>query len=124
MASATGVGGKSEKSKKQSKVIILKLSPSLLSRFIKPESKASPPSASLTPVNGQDEPTPVKPQASGDNASESNSTPAPTQDAPTPSDGSKKRKAPGTGPRKSTNIQIDTMAKPRGKPGPKKKPRL
>ncbi|KAL6252834.1 hypothetical protein RBB50_000553 [Rhinocladiella similis] len=118
-----------DKGKKQGKIVVLKLSPQLLRRFEEPATKTEEPSAtssasSPAPVV-DDQPT-VKAPDSHDNASESNSTPAPNSDVPN-EDGSKKRKNPGAGSKRSLGqmaSESNGTPKPRGKPGPKKKSRL
>lgn len=61
--------------------------------------------------------------ASQENNSEANSTPLPTQDAAIPED-EKTKGSLTNGVKRSTPMPSDGTPKPRGKPGPKKKPRL
>jgi len=64
--------------------------------------------------------------ARADEASESNSTPVPNTDQPTTDETPKKisTKGPKPGSKRGLGLGSDSMPKPRGKPGPKKKPRL
>ncbi|KAK2796831.1 hypothetical protein FQN50_009392 [Emmonsiellopsis sp. PD_5] len=104
-----------------SKPLVLKLSTALLARFpgIPPseppseqKSKASSPSSSSGAAAA------VAP-SSADNASDAASTPA-------PADAHKRRGVPGPKPgtKRGLGQGVDAVPKPRGKPGPKKKPRL
>jgi hypothetical protein len=123
---------RADKNKKQSKAIVLKLSPKLLRRFqdtsVKSEDQSSPSTAS-SPVAPDDNSTLKAPEVN-DNASESASTPAPagTDAVETLNgDGSKKRKGSSlAGTKRSLGQMTEGSGtpKPRGKPGPKKKPRL
>ncbi|KAF2150747.1 hypothetical protein K461DRAFT_314693 [Myriangium duriaei CBS 260.36] len=105
------------RSSKNSKTVILRLKPDLLAKF-SPIRKT--PKISLTPSKQND-----------DKVSESNDTPAPstvggTEDTPDPEVG-KKKGTPGTKPgpkRTSSAANLDALMKPKGRPGPKKKPRL
>lgn len=93
-----------------------------------PEAESPAPKESTEPKESVDSPVPsnnlaVSGLSNGDNASDSNAatpaaegTPAPASMAP-PTDGRKK------GAKRSA-ATIDGVPKPRGKPGPKKKPRL
>jgi hypothetical protein len=113
---------KSDKGKKGSRIVILHLSPDRLAQFVeKPpqEEKPSTPDAP-TPAQHTNGIPELKVEASTDAASESNSTPAPNGDAPP----EKKRKGPAPGFKRNLNLMVDGQPKPRGKPGPKKKPRL
>ncbi|EXJ70687.1 uncharacterized protein A1O5_05677 [Cladophialophora psammophila CBS 110553] len=124
---------KADKNKKQVKIVILKLSPKILRRFEDPpahsEEQATPSSASSPPAAVEETSTLKVPEVN-DNASEAASTPAPTPgDAADTSngDGSKKRKGGSlAGIKRSLGQMFDVngLPKPRGKPGPKKKPRL
>lgn len=114
--------GRTEKSsKKQSKIIVLPLPPSILKRF---EPKKESPSIAASPAPTVEEMPQLKKVASQDQPSESNSTPVPTQEVSTPGAASKKKPSSTNGVKRSTPMPSDGMAKPRGKPGPKKKPRL
>ncbi|KAF7509769.1 hypothetical protein GJ744_007464 [Endocarpon pusillum] len=112
-----------DKTNKPSKIVVFKVSPEKLGRFMpKPtprkNSKAkSTPSSVSTPTSAPAAASALAPASSpnGD-ASESNSTPVPgATEAP---------KKKGTGARAGTKRALDGAAKSRGKPGPKKKPRL
>ncbi|KAI9805795.1 MAG: hypothetical protein M1825_000409 [Sarcosagium campestre] len=116
-----------------SKVIILKLSTKLLARFVPKSSargKASARSKSLASSHS----TPVatlEQSPSVDVPSDSNSTPAPVGTPngtlPSPSAEETKRKGvpgPKPGSKRALGGGQDSTPKARGKPGPKKKPRL
>lgn len=114
--------GRTEKlSKKQSKIIVLPLPPSILKRF---EPKKESPSTAASPAPIAEEMPQLKKVASQDQPSETNSTPAPTQEVSTPGAANKKKLPATNGVKRSTPMPSDGMSKPRGKPGPKKKPRL
>ncbi|KIV82530.1 hypothetical protein PV11_04632 [Exophiala sideris] len=127
--SPSAAASKTDKTKKQTKIAILKLSPKILRRFQEPTPKAEEQSTasvgSSPPAPAVDDATIVKASENNDGASESNSTPAPATDSAS-GDATKKRKPPGAGSKRSLGQMIDTadLPKPRGKPGPKKKPRL
>jgi len=73
-------GVKLDKTKKQTKTVILKLSPKILRRFQEPTPKSEEQSAASvasSPAPAVDDATIVKTSENNDNASESNSTPAP-----------------------------------------------
>ncbi|KAJ9502454.1 hypothetical protein LTR99_007516 [Exophiala xenobiotica] len=118
-----------DKSKKQTKTVILKLSPKLLRRFEEPAPKTedqSTNSSASSPAPAADDLPTLKVPDANDNASESNSTPAPNGDTSS-GDASKKRKNPSAGSKRSLGqmaAESNGTPKPRGKPGPKKKPRL
>ncbi|OCT50024.1 hypothetical protein CLCR_07449 [Cladophialophora carrionii] len=123
---------RTEKNKKQTKIIVLKLSAKLLRRFQEPPVKSedqSSPSVASSPAAPEDQSTLKVPEVN-DNASESASTPAPVGIEGAESangDGSKKRKGGSlAGTKRSLGQMTETNGtpKPRGKPGPKKKPRL
>lgn len=113
--------------RKNGKVIVLKLSAKLLRQFepvFKTESAASKSSSTTSDTL----PAALSP---ADNASESqsntpapNGTPAPTSMLP-PTEGIKK-KGIKAGTKRSSGVALegDGTPKPKGKPGPKKKPRL
>jgi hypothetical protein len=118
-----------DKNKKQGKVVVLKLSPKLLQRFEPPSTKEddeSTPSSASSPAPVADDASTLKVPDINDNASESNSTPAPSNGDANSSDPSKKRKGPAPGYKRSLGQMVESNGtpKPRGKPGPKKKPRL
>ncbi|OCK84558.1 hypothetical protein K432DRAFT_288725 [Lepidopterella palustris CBS 459.81] len=120
----------------KSKIITLQLSPAVLSKFpsaiepvrkqSQPRSKASSSSIS-TPVAQVVEPSP------SENPSDSNATPLANGTTTTasslapPTTVLKRKGIPGPKPgskRGASNLTPDGLPKPRGKPGPKKKPRL
>ncbi|PGH14565.1 hypothetical protein AJ80_05885 [Polytolypa hystricis UAMH7299] len=128
-ASSASSAGRSNKSPKPNKTIVLKLSSTLLSRFpgipvaeVKPEATttSASPSASSSPSN---EPAPAP---SADNASDTASTPAGNGSTPGPVADPKRKGIPGPKPgsKRGLGQGVDTTPRPRGKPGPKKKPRL
>jgi hypothetical protein len=117
-----------DKNKKQGKVVILKLPPKILRRFQDPPAN----SEEQSPPSWASSPAPVVEQASStlqvpeinEIASESNSTPAPTAADSVAGDIPKKRKGPSKRSLGQMTIDTGELPKPRGKPGPKKKPRL
>ena len=123
--------GRSIKINKLRKVIVLKLQPDLLAQFLpKPvprsnfKTKSSPSLASTS--NNLSAAAPIPQTSSTDEASESNSTPVPNTDQPTTDETPKKTstKGPKPGSKRGLGLGSDSLPKPRGKPGPKKKPRL
>lgn len=139
MPAATATNGRSSRSGPSSKgVVVLKLSPDLLSRFASPpppevkdrkksiikddESRADSPVKEKEPSSpaSSSVEAPIPPS---DNASDAASTPAAgTSAADTP----RRKGVPGPKPgaKRGVNQISETTPKPRGKPGPKKKPRL
>ncbi|EXJ83611.1 hypothetical protein A1O1_07234 [Capronia coronata CBS 617.96] len=118
-----------DKTRKQEKIVTLKLSSKILRQFQEPSAKAeeqSSPSPTSSPVPPIEDDITVKAPEAIDNASESNSTSALTPSDPAVTDGQKKKKGASAGNKRSLGQMIDTGAlpKPRGKPGPKKKQRL
>ncbi|KAL9620444.1 MAG: hypothetical protein Q9160_005029 [Pyrenula sp. 1 TL-2023] len=121
------------KMNKPSKIITLRVSPAKLSKFA-PKSasrknsklKAAPSTASTPALADIPAPPATNNNSnSSENASESNATPIPpTTDSP-PVEMPKKR-GPGakSGTKRAAGLTTDGTPKPRGKPGPKKKPRL
>ncbi|PNS17377.1 hypothetical protein CAC42_7060 [Sphaceloma murrayae] len=112
---------KNPKTSKQSKRIVLRLRPDLLAAF--PSDSAPKESASSTASqNGT-------PKPKDEHMSESNGTPLPasvTDNTPDP-EGVKRKSLGGPRPgskRNSSTAAIDSLTKPKGRPGPKKKPRL
>ncbi|KZF24309.1 DUF1711-domain-containing protein [Xylona heveae TC161] len=115
----------SGKDLKSGKVVILRLSPSLLSRFSKQTSRKvsrgkSGSSATSTPNPPAEE-----------NSSESNSpsvadASVDANNATAPVEDTRRKGIPGPKPGSKRGIALgaDGLPKPRGKPGPKKKPRL
>ncbi|KAF2140028.1 uncharacterized protein K452DRAFT_310378 [Aplosporella prunicola CBS 121167] len=117
----------------KSALVRLRLSPDLLARFPvdSPARKTSRPksSSSSTPADTPADPMIIEPSPSQD-ASEAVSTPLPNGATPIdgnslapPQNGVKRKGVPGPKPG-SKRGAAETMPKPRGKPGPKKKPRL
>ncbi|KAF9886411.1 hypothetical protein FE257_011443 [Aspergillus nanangensis] len=143
-ATSTANGRRSSRAGTSKGILILKLSPELLSQFASPppperKDKKRNGSNSVPPKN-HNEPTadsPVKvkepsspasssdhqvPPSSVDNASDGASTPAPgTSAADTP----RRKGVPGPKPGAKRGLnQSDLNSRARGKPGPKKKPKL
>lgn len=118
-----------DKHKKQEKIVIFKLSPTLLRRFqdtpAKSEEQSTASSVSSPAAANDDAPAPKAVEAT-DNASETNSTPAPNAADSPAGDGPKKRKAPQAGSKRSLGALVDYggLPKPRGKPGPKKRAKM
>lgn len=131
---ASAPNGRSSRTGSTKTVIVLKLSPELLSRFPSDSLKSTPTKATDSNMNTTNASSPVKekegspassmadvPVPPSDNASDANSTPAGAASTDTP-----RRKglpAPKPGAKRGAN-QIDSAPKPRGKPGPKKKQKL
>ena len=88
-----------------------------------PKDAATPSSEAPSPAPARSEVDLLKPADSTDQVSESASTPAPLADGSTPTEAGKKRKAPASGAKRALGQNGDSTPKPRGKPGPKKKPR-
>ncbi|KAL9115930.1 MAG: hypothetical protein Q9227_000298 [Pyrenula ochraceoflavens] len=117
---------------KSTKVITLKLNPSLLTEFApKPASrrnskiKSTPSSASTPAINDTAAPTSTLNNGNAsDNVSESNSTPAPANPSPQAEAPKKRGSGVKPGAKRGATLMADGTPKPRGKPGPKKKPRL
>ncbi|KAN0082032.1 INO80 complex, subunit Ies4 [Elaphomyces granulatus] len=127
--------GRSTKSDRSNKTVVLRLAPDLLSRFPSNVTSSKSKKNSSKESSSKENPSkenqskeiaspsstsadPVAPPSSVDNASDAASTPA----APTP----RKKGIPGPKPgnKRSLNQMGEVLPKPRGKPGPKKKPRL
>jgi hypothetical protein len=111
---------------KKTKIIILRVPKQKLAEIAGitlPKDAATPSSEAPSPAPTPNEVGLLKPADSIDQASESASTPAPLADGSTPTDASKKRKAPASGVKRANGQNGDSTPKPRGKPGPKKKPR-
>lgn len=85
-----------------------------------PTEAATPSSAPQSPAPANEDTVTLKQEPSVDHMSESNSTPAPGADASTPN--SKKGKGSAAAAKRAIG-QTNGDSKPRGKPGPKKKPR-
>ncbi|PYI32814.1 DUF1711-domain-containing protein [Aspergillus indologenus CBS 114.80] len=129
--------GRSSRSGSSKKMVVLKLSPDLLSQFATPppESKESKNKKHIdtpaeSPVKIKEPSSPASssaelppPPSSVDNASDAASTPAAgTSAADTP----RRKGVPGPKPgsKRGLGQTGETYPRPRGKPGPKKKPRL
>ncbi|KAF2205323.1 hypothetical protein GQ43DRAFT_356688, partial [Delitschia confertaspora ATCC 74209] len=119
----------------KSKIIALKLSPQVLSNFpsdVQPSRKISQ-SRTKSTSSSNTSVAPAVEQPPSEALSDSNTTPA-VNGANTPSDSlaptaaaSKRKGVPGPKPgtkRSAANLTPEGLPKPRGKPGPKKKPRL
>ncbi|KAI9368278.1 INO80 complex, subunit Ies4 [Aspergillus egyptiacus] len=143
-AASTSTNGRSNRSGTNKLLVVLKLSPSLLKKFASPtdtkdkkkrnsttasSSKASDtntdsPSKEKEPPSSPASSTaePAVPASSVDNASDAASTPAPG----TSTADNRRKSLPGakTGVKRALNPASDSASKPRGKPGPKKRPRL
>ncbi|KAK2784464.1 hypothetical protein FQN51_004084 [Onygenales sp. PD_10] len=118
----SSVSSKPARPAKPSKPLVLKLSSALLARFPGIPASETPPeekSKASSPSSSSGAAAPVAP-SSADNASDAASTPAPAADA------QKRRGVPGPKPgsKRGLGQGVDAVPKPRGKPGPKKKPRL
>ncbi|RMZ81856.1 hypothetical protein DV738_g1996, partial [Chaetothyriales sp. CBS 135597] len=119
---------KPDKARKGSRVVILRLQPEHLAQFApkptKDENAASSSSEAATPVTTMSNLPTLKIESTSEAASDSNSTPAQAADGASPDDGSKKRKAGSSAPKRSIGLTVDGPGKSRSKPGPKKKPKL
>lgn len=135
MDSATTLNGtssarrKSSSLKKKSRVVTLKVSPQLLQRFVDPSLKEESPAKDSLPPPPSTILDAAATPTTGENASESNAntpgasgTPVPSS-MPPPTEGVKKK-----GIKRSSGVALgpdgNIIPKVRGKPGPKKKPRL
>ncbi|EME46519.1 hypothetical protein DOTSEDRAFT_70503 [Dothistroma septosporum NZE10] len=132
MSTAITSNKASPKSGKKSRIVTLSISSDILARF--PSDAVTAERPSTTSIKDEATPAFVRPE-SADKSSESNATPvpAPANDvadnntlAPPKVDGRKKRGAAAVGGRKRAPPSIDPNApmRERGRPGPKKKPRL
>jgi hypothetical protein len=109
--------------RKQQKIIVLRVPrPQLAEIAGIPEQPSTPSSEAPSPAPTPNGTNGLKPTDSMDHMSETNSTPVPL-DGSMNTESGKKRKAPPPGNKKGTPNAIDGQPKPRGKPGPKKKPR-
>ncbi|PTB40842.1 uncharacterized protein TrAFT101_006000 [Trichoderma asperellum] len=138
MAPPKAADGRRKSATKHGLLVTLSVSPELL-RDIFPsvsvKEASQSPESKLSKEDSQIKESPASPNAlvvstisNGDNASDSNAatpaaetTPAPTPMGP-PADGAKKKGVKRSAA--AANGTIDGVPKPRGKPGPKKKPRL
>jgi hypothetical protein len=139
MAPPKAADGRRKSATKHGLLVTLSLSPALL-RDIFPsvsvKEASQSPESKISKENSETKESPASPNAlvvstsisNGDNASESNAatpaaegTPAPTSMGP-PVEGAKKKGVKRSAA--AANGTIDGIPKPRGKPGPKKKPRL
>ncbi|KAI9719238.1 MAG: hypothetical protein M1812_003568 [Candelaria pacifica] len=119
------------KTPKPSKVVKLKLSPEKLSRFTTSPTSSKTSKSKSSALSTSPETPVVKSASPSDIKSESNSTPAPdgtpAPDTDTPlADGSKKKglSGPKPGTKRGSGVLTEGLPKAKGKPGPKKKPRL
>ncbi|KAJ5177424.1 INO80 complex subunit Ies4 [Penicillium coprophilum] len=115
------------KNSSNSLMVILKLSGDALQQFASPKIKSSQNNTpnmktnDSSPASSAELPT-VRP-SSADNGSDADANSTPT--GATPSDAQRRKGVPGPKPgNKRTKEQTDATAKSRGRPGPKKKPRL
>src|SRR4051812_7285236 len=92
-------------SKKQTKVVVLALPPAVLKRF---RPKHESPSTASSPAPTIEDMPKLKTAVSQENNSEATSTPAPTQDAPSPGGASKKNTALTNGVKRSTPLPDGT----------------
>ncbi|KAL3469450.1 INO80 complex, subunit Ies4 [Aspergillus californicus] len=135
--------GRSNRSGTSKLIVVLKLSSNLLKKFTTiPDSKdkkkknstaaigKSSDTSNNSPLKKEEAPSspasstaePVLPVSSVENASDAASTPAPGTSA---ADGRRKSPlGPKTGVKRALNPTPDSSSKPRGKPGPKKRPKL
>lgn len=138
---AKSTDGRRKSGSKSGLLVTLNVSPAKLREIFGPEPqpvKEESPEKDIkentnSPVPDAPAAQPVTSGSNGDNASDSNAatpaaegtngegTPAPSAMGP-PTDGPKKKGVKRSAP--NGNGTIDGVPKPRGKPGPKKKPRL
>ncbi|KAI9726652.1 MAG: hypothetical protein M1834_008965 [Cirrosporium novae-zelandiae] len=113
------------KSTKPSKMVTLNLPSETLKRFADPTKEDETKSSSPSTTSGAAENT--KSKSPSDNGSEPSTTPAPSTDPSLTPHGTKRKGAPGLNKpsgKRASGVGADGTPKPRGKPGPKKKPRL
>ncbi|KAI9771166.1 MAG: hypothetical protein M1840_002517 [Geoglossum simile] len=124
---------KGSKASKQCKIVILSLSPDKLAQFppSKPPSRKGTSKSKSTPSSASTPNPPVASASPAGNVSDSNSTPAPggtpgASNLLPPIEGTKRKGIPGPKPgtKRAAPLGPDGLPRPRGKPGPKKKPRL
>lgn len=111
---------------KKSKIITLRVSRQKLAEIegiTLQKDAATPSSAAPSPAPTPNDANLLKPADSMDQASESASTPAALAEGSATTDNPKKRKGPAPGAKRALAQNGDGTPKPRGKPGPKKKPR-
>ncbi|RJE25829.1 INO80 complex subunit Ies4 [Aspergillus sclerotialis] len=124
-SSATN-GRRSSRSGPSKAMVVLKLSPKLLSRFANPNEKgknnSSSPPKIKEPSPASSSPSPTARPSSVDNASDTVSTPAtgPAAD----SSGRKSGQASKAGTKRTFNQASESTARSRGRPGSRKKPKL
>lgn len=117
-------GRMDKSSKKQTKIVVLSIQPSLLKRFKQKKDFKDTPSIASSPAPQVEEmPPKTKTNTVQEKTPESMATPLPPQNAPSPG-AAKDSKPPSVNGVKRATPLPDGLAKPRGKPGPKKKPRL
>ncbi|KAJ5496305.1 INO80 complex subunit Ies4 [Penicillium fimorum] len=129
MPAATPNGRSRAKNSSNSLMVVLKLSEDSLRQFTSPNIKSIQNNTPNIKTNDNSSPAsstelPTVRPSSADNGSDAdaNSTPA---TGVTPSDAQRRKGVPGPKPgNKRTKEQTDSTAKSRGRPGPKKKPRL
>ncbi|KAI9695147.1 MAG: hypothetical protein M1820_008853 [Bogoriella megaspora] len=124
----------SAKGSKKNRIIVLRLSPKQLARLTPETLSETKPSRANSSTSSVEAPATKIESSAADAASDSNATPVPTTIAPAgdnnnlapPPNGAKKRGIPGPKPgaKRGAGLMLDGQPKPRGKPGPKKKPRL
>ncbi|KAM0720601.1 hypothetical protein Q7P37_004738 [Cladosporium fusiforme] len=125
------------KASRKTRIVTLTVSPDALARIVSGAASRKPSSSAPTTNNPDQTPSIAPPVPSpGDKSEESNTTPAPATGADTPDpnslapppkiDGRRKRGGGAVAGRKRAAPVIDPNAPPRerGRPGPKKKPRL
>ena len=111
---------------KKQRVVILRVPKQKLAEIagiMLPKEASTPSSEAQSPAPITNDNILLKPTDSVDQVSESASTPAPLADGSTPTEPVKKRKGPAPGFKRGLSQTGDSTPKPRGKPGPKKKPR-
>ena len=129
MAANSTTNGRAGRTANSKAIVVLKLSPDLLSRFPNPATPVKANNSTTTtsspvkekegsPASSSVADPPVPPS---DNASDAASTPAGAASAETP----RRKGLPGPKPgSKRGHNQGDSVPKPRGKPGPKKKQKM
>jgi hypothetical protein len=135
-ASPSSSNDQVDKVAKKTKIVTFHLPPEQLQKFSpprkeEPSRKISMKTKTNSNSNSSSASTPAMPApstSSGDNASEPNSTPVPPPSIPpaAPTETTKRKGIPGPKPghKRALGQGVETLPKPRGKPGPKKKPRL
>lgn len=122
-ANSSAANGRSNRAGAPKAVVVLKLSPKLLGRFVdNGKSNTSTPPKVKETSPGSASPSPAARPSSVDNVSETASTPA--TGAAGDSSRRKSGQATKTGAKRTFNQASESVSRSRGRPGPRKKPKL